>query len=162
MAKSWEFGPTLMTEEAIKSLEEEGCFPEGKGRLPRGETVPQPEVDEAVVFKDFFSCGLRIPPVYFLRLVLKKFKVQLHHLTPNGILTLSKFCYACETYAPHLDILCAYYELQRQPKRVEVGGVKLESQFASYTFMAKRSHKDGGLEISFAPKNKWEKDWAHY
>ena len=66
MAKSWEFGPTLMTEEAIKSLEEEGCFPEGKGRLPRGETVPQPEVDEAVVFKDFFSCGLWIPLVYFL------------------------------------------------------------------------------------------------
>jgi len=61
-----------------------------------------------------------------------------------------------------LDIFCAYYELQRQPKRVEVGGVKLKSQFASYTFMAKRSQKDGGLEISFAPKNKWEKDWACY
>jgi hypothetical protein len=30
--------------------------------------------------------------------VLETFKVQLHHLTPNGILTLSKFCYACETY----------------------------------------------------------------
>ena len=54
MAKSLDFGPSLMTEEAIKSLEEEGCFPEGKGRLPCGETVPRPEVDEAIMFKDFF------------------------------------------------------------------------------------------------------------
>jgi len=54
MVKSWDFGPSLMTEEAIKSLEEEGCFPEGKGRPPHGKTVPRPEVDEAVVFKDFF------------------------------------------------------------------------------------------------------------
>lgn len=28
--------------------------------------------------------------------------------------------------------------------------------------MAKRSQKDGGLEILFAQKNKWEKDWARY
>ena len=43
-----------MMEDAIKSLEEEGCFPEGKGRLPHGELVPRSEVDESVVFKDFF------------------------------------------------------------------------------------------------------------
>jgi len=83
MAKSLDFGPSLMTEEAIKSLEEEGCFLEGKGRLPHGETVPRPEVDEAIVFKDFFACGLWIPSTYFLRLVLETFKVQLHHLMPT-------------------------------------------------------------------------------
>ena len=54
MAKSWDFGPSLMMGEAIKALEDEGCFPAGKGRPPSGETVPQLEVDEAVVFKDFF------------------------------------------------------------------------------------------------------------
>ena len=113
MAKSWDFGPSFMTKEAIKSLEEEGYFSEGKGRLPRGEMVPRSEVDEVVVFRDFFACGLRIPLIYFLRLVLETFKVQLHHLTPNGILTLSKFCYACETYGalPDLDTFCTYYEL---------------------------------------------------
>ena len=60
-----------MTEEEIKALEDEGCFPTGKGRPSRGETVPQPEVNEAVVFKDLFTCGLHIPPFYFLRLVLE-------------------------------------------------------------------------------------------
>jgi len=83
MAKSYDFGPSLMTEEAIKSLEEEGCFLEGKGHLPCGETVPRPEVDEAIMFKDFFACGLWIPSTYFLRLVLETFKVQLHHLMPT-------------------------------------------------------------------------------
>ena len=116
MAKSWDFGPSLMTEEAIKALEDEGCFSAGKGHPPRSETVPQPEVDEVVVFKDFFACGLRIPLVYFVRLVLKIFKVQLHHLTPNGVLTLSKICYACKTYGapPDLDTFCAYYSLRRR------------------------------------------------
>lgn len=113
MAKSWDSGPSLMIAEVIKALEDEGHFPEGKGRPPCGEIVPQPEVDEAVLFKDFFACGLRIPPVYFLHLVLETFKVQLHHLTPNGILTLNKFCYACETYGAPLDLdtFCMYYEL---------------------------------------------------
>jgi hypothetical protein len=85
-----------MTEGAIKLLEEDKCFLAGKGWVPRGETVPRLEPDEAVVFKDFFSCGLRIPRVYFQWVVVETFKVQLHHLTPNGILTLSKFCYACK------------------------------------------------------------------
>jgi hypothetical protein len=31
-------------------------------------------------------------------LVLETFKVQLHHLTPNGILTQSKFYWVCESY----------------------------------------------------------------
>ena len=152
MAKSWDFGPSLMTKEAIKDLEGEGCFPAGKGRPPHGETVPQLEANEAVVFKDFFTYGLRIPTVYFLRLVLETFKLQLHHLTPNGILTLSKFCYACEMCGapPDLDTFYAYYELQRQPKKGKVNGEEVEYQFASCTFMEKRGKNDGGLEISNA------------
>jgi hypothetical protein len=55
MAKSWDFGPSLMTEEAIKAMKGEGCFPAGKGHPLRDMTVPQPEADEDVVFKDFFA-----------------------------------------------------------------------------------------------------------
>lgn len=40
IAKSWDFGSLLMTEEAIKTLEDEGCFPAGKGHPSRGETAP--------------------------------------------------------------------------------------------------------------------------
>jgi len=48
-----------MTEEAIKSLDEEGCFLEGKGRLPHGEIVPRPEVDEAVASRIFLLAVFR-------------------------------------------------------------------------------------------------------
>ena len=96
--------------------------------------------------------------------MLEEFDVKIHHLTPNGFLTLSKFCYACETYgvAPDLDTFCAYYELQRQLKKAKVGGVEVEYQFASCTFMVKRGQKDGGLSYPSPKKNKWEKDWARY
>ena len=38
------------------------------------------------------SCGLRLPPYGFLQQVMETFGLQLHHLTPKGILTLIKFC----------------------------------------------------------------------
>ena len=67
---------------------------------------------------------------------------------------MSKFCYACETYgaSPNLDMFCAYYELQRQPKKAKVGGVYVEYQFASYAFMEKRGQKDGGLELPMSKR----------
>ena len=40
MARSRDFRPSLMTEEAIKVLEDEGCFPAGKGHPSHGETAP--------------------------------------------------------------------------------------------------------------------------
>ena len=38
MDRSRDFGPSLMTEEAIKALEDEGCFLAGKGCPSHGET----------------------------------------------------------------------------------------------------------------------------
>lgn len=114
MKKTWDFRPSLMTEEMISELAAQSCFPEGKGRPSGGETVPRPKLNEAVVFKDFFACDLCFVIVTFFWLVLGSFKVQRHHLTPNSILTLSKFCSACESYGSELDLdtFCANYELQ--------------------------------------------------
>ena len=111
-----------------------------------------------MVFRDFFLCGLRFPVARFLRQVLEAFDVQLHHLTPNGIVTLSKFCWACLSYGaePNVGTFCEYYELQHQPKRVGEG--QLIVQYGSCAFMPKRNQKDEELEISFAQKNKWNKD----
>lgn len=135
MRKTWEFGPSLIMAKIVDELEAAGCFPKGKGRPLGNETTPRPEVNEAIVFKDFFACGLRFPPVPFLCSVLESFNVQLHHLTLNGILCLSKFCWACESYCsePDLDTFCAYYELQRQPKKIKIGNNFLEAQFGHGT-----------------------------
>jgi len=38
MARSWDFRPSFMMEDAIKALEDEGYFPAGKCCPPHGET----------------------------------------------------------------------------------------------------------------------------
>jgi hypothetical protein len=90
--KTWDFGPLLMTKKMILELEKDGWVPQGRAKLSQGETIPMPGKDYAVVFRDYFACGLHLPSVRFLREVLEEFDVQIHQLTPNGFLTLSKFC----------------------------------------------------------------------
>jgi hypothetical protein len=96
-----------------------------------GQTVPSLDEGYVVVFRYYFSCSLRLPSIMFLREVLEEFQLHIHHLTPSGFLILSKFCWACESYGvePNVDTFCAYYELQRQPKKVKVDGVELYAQY---------------------------------
>ena len=83
--------------------------------------MPEPELGYAIVFKHYFTYGLCIPPYSFLRQVMEVFRLELHHINPNGIITLSKFCWACESYAsvPNIDTFYAYFELQKQPKKIK-------------------------------------------
>ena len=91
--KSWDFGPSSIIEEVVAEMLKESYFPSSRVKIPPpGQTIPEPEEGYAVVFWDFFTCGLRLPYVPFLRRVLETFNVQLHHLTPTTFLTLSKFC----------------------------------------------------------------------
>jgi hypothetical protein len=62
-----------MTKKMLAILEREGFFPTGWAKLPQGETVPDTDRDYAVVFKDYFACGLRFPSVKFLHRVLEEF-----------------------------------------------------------------------------------------
>jgi hypothetical protein len=63
--KTWDFGPSLMTRKMILQHEKDGCIPHGQAKLSQGEIVPTPGKDHAVVFKDYFACGLRLPPSSF-------------------------------------------------------------------------------------------------
>ena len=51
--------------------------------------------------------------------MLEAFNVQFHHLTPTSFLMLSEFCWACISYGvePDVDTFCAYYGLQKHPKK---------------------------------------------
>ena len=74
--KSWDFGPSSITEEAITEMLKESCFPSSWVKIPPpGQTVPEPEEGYAVVFRDFFTYGLRLPYIPFLRRVLETFNV---------------------------------------------------------------------------------------
>jgi hypothetical protein len=66
-------------------------FPEGVARAPREKVILEPTDDEVVVFEEFFAAGLRMPPQLTLAEILHKFWVQLHQLTLNAIVHLSKY-----------------------------------------------------------------------
>jgi hypothetical protein len=72
------FGESKVTANLIREYEAAGFFPTGSGRAPLDEQVPTPEADEIVVFRDFFTCGLRFPCDPPLPAILEKFSVSSH------------------------------------------------------------------------------------
>lgn len=84
--------------------------------------MSEPKEGSVVVLLDLFFCSLRRPPYGFLCKVLEVFGLQLHHLTCNGILTLTKFCWFYESYRaiPNNDTFCIYFELQKQSKNIKM------------------------------------------
>jgi hypothetical protein len=91
LARGNEFGASLVTVGHIRQMESLGYIIEGSAHEPREEIVPGPNSDEAVVFEDFFSMGLQMPPHHVLTKILLKFQVQLHQPTPNAIVQMSKY-----------------------------------------------------------------------
>jgi hypothetical protein len=63
LVKAWTcfIGRSLMTQADLDALWLEGCFELGICRLPGKETTPKPRKNESVVFRDFFTAGLRLP-----------------------------------------------------------------------------------------------------
>jgi hypothetical protein len=88
---SFIFGESKVTTNLIREYEVAGFFPTGSGRAPLDEQVPTPEADEVVVFRDFFTCGLRFPCDPILPTILDAFSVKIHQLSPNSFLEVSKF-----------------------------------------------------------------------
>jgi hypothetical protein len=80
--KTLDFGPSSVDEAAIAEMVDDGFFRASRAIPPLlGETVPHPLEGYAVVFKDYFTCGLRFPCTSFLWQVLEAFHLQIHHLT---------------------------------------------------------------------------------
>lgn len=133
----------------ITDLEEKGFIPLGRAELPGNETIPIERKGYGVVFRDFFTCGLRLPSHPFLRSVLVDFDAQIYHLTPHAFLNLSKFIWVVESYGgqPDIDTFLEHYELQKMPKAF--GERKIKAQFGGCTFIAKRRQALERLEISW-------------
>jgi hypothetical protein len=47
-----------------------------------------------IVFKSFFRAGFWFPLYEMIDEIVKKFKIYLHHLTPNAIVRLSVYIWA--------------------------------------------------------------------
>jgi hypothetical protein len=94
---SVDFGVSRISSARVQDMQRLGYFGSGVGRVPGAEEVPEPE-GELVVFEAFFTAGLRLPAHRFVSEVLRKFNVQIHQLTPNAIVALSKYVWATTSY----------------------------------------------------------------
>jgi hypothetical protein len=110
---SYDFGQSTITKTRLTSMESyTSYFPKGYCRPPSAESVPEPRANEDIVFEDFFIFGLRMPPHPILVDILRKFWVQLHQLTPNAIVHISKFIWAVTCRGrPTTNVFFQHYEL---------------------------------------------------
>jgi hypothetical protein len=96
---SYNFGPSNIKKTHVGSMESyTHYFPEGYGQPPSTEFVPEPQANDAIIFEDFFAAELRMPPLSVVVDILRKFWVQLHHLTLNAIIQIGKFIWAITSY----------------------------------------------------------------
>jgi hypothetical protein len=81
--RNYHFGPSMVIVSRIREMIDNVYFTDGMDRMPVEETILEAHADEAIVFKELFTAGLRMPPHLVLLDILLKFQVKLHHLTPN-------------------------------------------------------------------------------
>jgi hypothetical protein len=109
---SYDFGQSSVTMTRLTSMENyTRYFPKGYSQPPGVASVPEPRVNETIVFEDFFAARLRMPPHPVLVDILCKFWVQLHDLTPNAIVQISKFIWAVTSCGgwPTADVFTRHY-----------------------------------------------------
>ena len=74
-----------MTKNMLKDLENRSVIARGAVRLaPSTQTHARPEVDKVIVFKDFFTMGLRFPLDPTVVDIFQLYKVYTHQMTPNS------------------------------------------------------------------------------
>jgi hypothetical protein len=66
--------------------------------VPMGPISPAPVERFIMVCATFYERGFGLPLHRFLRSLLWSYGLELHHLTPSGILHMAAFVTLCETY----------------------------------------------------------------
>lgn len=156
-AVTFDFGPSRVTEEDLDTWAKCSWFARVDARVSKGETVPKPEPDEVIVFREFFLAGLRFPVASFVLRVLKRFWIRFHQLNPSCFTKLSAFVWACKSQGVEadLDAFVRTHRVHTQPRKVEADGVSSACQYGVYTFCYRH-----GVELPVqAQKNKRASPW---
>ena len=91
-----------------------------------------PSLKASWLFEAFFVAGLRLLAHRFVGEVLRRFKVQVHQLTPNAVVALVKYVWAVTSYGgqPSVEVFAKNYCLHWQKRKIE----NKIAQFGSCTF----------------------------
>jgi predicted metal-binding protein len=157
-----DFGQSNITKTRLGLMESYAhYFPKGHGRHLGIESVPEPRANEAIIFKDLFAAGLHMPLHLVLVDILCKFCIQLHHLTPNAIVQISKFIWAVTSCGgcPTANVFAQHYELHYQNKKIHLEGCEttLVAQFGCITLNSSRY--GGRVKLTLTLRNKWTTGW---
>jgi hypothetical protein len=95
MLKMYTFGQSLLDEKDIALLRKNRMV--GSAKASGKETVPKPQENQVVIFRDLLYAGLRFPLHPTVMDILRYFDIYLHQLTPNAILRLSVYMWICRT-----------------------------------------------------------------
>jgi hypothetical protein len=93
--------PCNLDEGIISSLELEGRIAAkeiSRWRVDPGAAMPTPSDGEIVMLKSHINRGFSLPPPYFLKGVLRHYRLQLHHIAPNSSTIIAGFVVLCEGY----------------------------------------------------------------
>jgi hypothetical protein len=148
-----DFGVSRMSSVRVQDMQRLGYFGGGVARVSGTEKVPEPE-GELVVFEAFFAAGLRLPAHRFVGEVMRRFNVQIHQLTPNAVVALSKYVWAMTSYGgqPSVEVFAKYYCLHWQKRMI---GDEV-AQFGSCTFTPKTGKTTMEVvELVPCARNKW-------
>jgi hypothetical protein len=138
-----DFRRSTISEADLPKMVKLGYFSEAKKELIHfggEETIPKPGKNEVVVFKSFLKAGLRFPLNKMIAIVLKKFGIYLHQLTPNAIVRLSIYIWALRSQGvePFGEGFCRVHELHYQTK---ARGDGLHEIFGCYNFAYRKTTK---------------------
>jgi hypothetical protein len=113
---SWD--PCNLDEETLSSLEQEGLIAAKeilRWRVDPSAATPAPSKKEIVILKSHIDRGLSLLPSYFLKSMLRHYRLQLHHIAPNSFTIIAEFVALCEGFLgiyPHGDLFRLYFNIR--------------------------------------------------
>jgi hypothetical protein len=137
------FDESKVAANLMKEYGQARFFPVGDARPPSGEQVPTQEASEVVIFRVFFTCGLRFPCDPAPPSILDKFSVKMHQLTPNSFLEVSKFFWVLKTFGCSFgaDIFARLFELVIEKDILKLDdGKYYDAHYLCCTFNTRRQN----------------------
>jgi hypothetical protein len=113
---SWD--PCNLDEEILSRQEQEGLIAAreiSKWRVDPNAVAPAPSKKEIVMLKSHIDRGLSLLPSYFLKSMLRHYRLQLHHIAPNGFTIIAAFVALCEGFMgiyPRGDLFILYFNIR--------------------------------------------------
>jgi hypothetical protein len=125
-------------------------------RPAAGEEFPTEGTVETVVFVAHIKRGFSVPAGDFLCGLLHFYRIELVHLAPNLITTISTFVHLCEAdlgITPHFHMWRHFFELKKAGKGVVVGNVD---------FMLRQNMKSEYIDLTLPNNNTgWKQGWFY-